>query len=244
MGKKNKEKVKEKKAAHKAHLAQLSASQSRVAAANALQDPLAPFSIFHKYDKNSIQVSVTCHPVAALDPATMEWVFDLTKRNMETLYETSDWGWRDKDKREELGEESAWYLICKDHDGNNVAFVHFRFDLEDDVEVLYLYEIQMEKQIRRKGLGRFLVTALTLMAKKYEMEKVCCTVFQHNHDSMSFFKDTCRFEVDETSPDAMIDLDEPVCYQILCKRVRPAASSTAAVTSSAVSTNSIATATS
>ena len=58
MGKKNKEKVKEKKAAHKAHLAQLSASQSRVAAANALQDPLAPFSIFHKYDKNSIQVSV------------------------------------------------------------------------------------------------------------------------------------------------------------------------------------------
>ena len=60
MGKKNKEKVKEKKAAHKAHLAQLSAAQSRVAAANALKDPLAPFSIFQKYEKNSIQVS--CAP--------------------------------------------------------------------------------------------------------------------------------------------------------------------------------------
>ena len=57
MGKKNKEKVKEKKAAHKAHLAQLSLSQSRVAAANALDDPLKPFSIFHNYNKNSLQVS-------------------------------------------------------------------------------------------------------------------------------------------------------------------------------------------
>jgi len=229
MGKKNKEKVKEKKAAHKAHLAQLSAAQSRVAAANALKDPLAPFSIFQKYEKNSIQVSVSCHHVSALDTATMDWIFDLTKRNMETLYETSDWGWKDKEKKEELSEESAWYLVGKDQDGNNVAFVHFRFDLEDDVEVLYLYEIQMEKQIRRKGLGRFLVTALTLMAKKYEMEKVLCTVFQHNHDSMKFFKETCRFEVDETSPDAMIDLDEPVCYQILCKRLRPASTTAASL---------------
>jgi len=230
MGKKNKDKVKEKKAAHKAQLAQLSASQSRITAANALQDPLAPFSLFQKYNKNDIQISVTCHPVSALEASVMDWVFDLTKRNMETLYETSDWGWRDKEKKEELTEETAWYLICKNEEGQNVAFVHFRFDLEDDVEVLYLYEIQMEKAIRRKGLGRFLVTVLTLMAKKYEMEKIVCTVFQHNHDSMKFFKETCRFEVDETSPDAMIDLDEPVCYQILCKRVRPA-STTIATTS-------------
>ena len=56
MGKKNKDKVKEKKAAHKAHLAQVSAAQSRIAAANALQDPLAPFTIFQKYEKNDIQV--------------------------------------------------------------------------------------------------------------------------------------------------------------------------------------------
>ena len=58
MGKKNKDKVKEKKAAHKAQLAQLSASQSRITAANALQDPLAPFSLFQKYNKNDIQVSM------------------------------------------------------------------------------------------------------------------------------------------------------------------------------------------
>ena len=78
---------------------------------------------------------MTCHSVSALDTPTMDWIFDLTKRNMETLYETSDWGWKDKEKREELTEDPAWYLLCKDHYGNNVAFVHFRFDMEDDVEV-------------------------------------------------------------------------------------------------------------
>ena len=66
MGKKNKDKVKSKKAAHKAHLAQLSASQSRVAAANALQDPLAPFSLFQKYSKNDIQVG--WHDWESCDP--------------------------------------------------------------------------------------------------------------------------------------------------------------------------------
>ena len=78
---------------------------------------------------------MSCHPVIALDESTMEWVFQLTKRNMETLYETSEWGWKDKEKKEELNEESAWYLICKNEKGENVAFCHFRFDLEDDVEV-------------------------------------------------------------------------------------------------------------
>ena len=77
----------------------------------------------------------------------MDWVFDLTKRNMQTLYETSDWGWRDKEKREELMEETAWYLICQDEQGNNVAFVHFRFDLEEDVEVSHFSDFTISPKM-------------------------------------------------------------------------------------------------
>jgi len=222
MGRKSKDKVKEKKAKHKAQLAQISAAQAKVNAANALDDPLSPFTAFQRYYRNGLEIDVTCCKVTSVNEETMDWVFNLTKRNMETLYESSEWGWRDKDKKEELNEEAAWYLMCKDKDGKDCAFVHFRFDLEEECEVLYLYEVQMEKEVRRKGLGRFLVTVMSLMAKKYELQKVVCTVFQHNHDSMAFFKEKCRFEVDETSPDAMVDLDEPICYQILSKRISPA----------------------
>jgi len=230
MGKKGKDKAKEKKAALKAQMAQVSAAQSIVAAANALENPLLPFSAFQNYDRNSLKISVSCHRVTTLPVQTTNWIFDLTKRNMQTLYDTCEWGWKDKDKQQELTEDTAWYLLCNDDENKNVAFVHFRFDLDDDIEVLYLYEIQMEKEVRRKGLGKFLVTILTLMAKKYEMQKVMCTVFTHNHDSMSFFKECCRFEVDETSPEFQLeslDLDDSLTdslfYQILSKKIKPTA---------------------
>nr|KAG5710715.1 hypothetical protein BaRGS_035117 [Batillaria attramentaria] len=95
---------------------------------------------------------------------TVEWAFNLTKDNMQTLYEESDWGWNDRDKREEMTDSRAWYLVAKDQEGKPVAFIHFRFDMEEDEEVLYCYEIQLEKAVRRKGLGKFMMQILELMA--------------------------------------------------------------------------------
>jgi hypothetical protein len=48
-------------------------------------------------------------------------------------------GWKDREKREEMSEERALYLIVRNKDGEPVAFVHFRFDMEYDEEVLYWY---------------------------------------------------------------------------------------------------------
>lgn len=44
--------------------------------------------------------------------------------------------WKDKDKRAELLDETAQYLIGK-QDGKPVAFSHFRFDMDFDWAVLY-----------------------------------------------------------------------------------------------------------
>ena len=55
-------------------------------------------------------------------------------------YEQSDWGWDDKQKREEMSEDAAWYLIARQTDTlQPVACVHFRFDLDEGEEVLYWY---------------------------------------------------------------------------------------------------------
>ena len=53
-------------------------------------------------------------------------------------YEKSEWGWKDREKKDEMTEHKAWYLIAKDTDDKPIAFVHFRFDMEFDEEVLYL----------------------------------------------------------------------------------------------------------
>lgn len=54
-------------------------------------------------------------------------------------YEENHWGWNDKQKREEMTDEKAWYLIARDanDESHPVALVHFRFDLEGEEEVLY-----------------------------------------------------------------------------------------------------------
>jgi len=50
------------------------------------------------------------------------------------------------------------------------------------------YELQLEPECRRKGLGRFLLQVLELMAFKANLSKVVLTVFTHNPAAVSFFK--------------------------------------------------------
>jgi len=54
-------------------------------------------------------------------------------------YAMSEWGWNDNEKRAEMADPQAWYLIAYDTDNNDqpVAAVHFRFDIDCDDEVLY-----------------------------------------------------------------------------------------------------------
>ena len=42
-----------------------------------------------------------------------------------------------------------------------LAFAHFRFDMDYDDEVLYVYEIQLEDCVKRKGLGKFMMQVIT-----------------------------------------------------------------------------------
>ena len=52
-------------------------------------------------------------------------------------YEQSEWGWKEREKRDEMKDERAWYLLARDSDSAPVAFSHFRFDVECGEEVLY-----------------------------------------------------------------------------------------------------------
>ena len=61
---------------------------------------------------------------------------------MKTLYEKSNWGWSEKNKRSEMMEEAAWYLLAKNEEGKICGFSHFRYDMDFDDEVLYVYEVR------------------------------------------------------------------------------------------------------
>ncbi|XP_071657577.1 N-alpha-acetyltransferase 40 isoform X2 [Patagioenas fasciata] len=219
MGRKS-SRAKEKKQRRLEERAAMAAVCAKVDAANKLEDPLASFPVFRKYDRNGLDVAIECKRAAALDPPTLDWAFDLTKANMQTLYEQSEWGWKEREKRAELRDERAWYLVARDPQRGPVAFSHFRFDVECGDEVLYCYELQLESRVRRRGLGKFLLQILQLVANSTQMKKVMLTVFKHNHGAYHFFRDALQFEVDGASPSASGCCGDDCSYEILSRRTK------------------------
>ncbi|XP_046848879.1 N-alpha-acetyltransferase 40-like isoform X2 [Xenia sp. Carnegie-2017] len=223
--KKKSGKGKEKKLKRKEEQAKISAAQLIVDAANNVDDLMKPLSPFTKYDRNGLKVSIKCIKICDMNKDDFDWAFQLTKTNMQVLYEKSSWGWNDKKKHEEMSEDNAWYLIAADENGKSVGLSHFRFDLDNDVEVLYCYEIQLDKSVRNRGLGKFLMQILQLLAHRYKMKKVMVTVFKDNEKAMDFFTKLLKFENDETSPRYYDPLNpEDYCYEILSRPVSKSSS--------------------
>ena len=71
-------------------------------------------------------------------------IVDLLTRNMKKLYEESNWGWNEKNKRSEMLEDAAWYLMARNSKGELYGFSHFRYDMDFDDEVLYVYEVSYD----------------------------------------------------------------------------------------------------
>jgi len=188
-----------------------------VKAANSVEDPLENLPSFKKYDKNGMNVTISAERLSELDGETKSWLMDLITRNMKALYEESDWGWKTANKEEEMFDDRAWYLLARDMEdgGKLLGFSHFRFDMDYDDEVLYVYEIQLEDCIRRKGLGKFMMQVLEIMAFKADMRKIMVTIFKHNPGAQKFFKEALKYEIDETCPTD--DVYEQYDYQILSK---------------------------
>lgn len=55
---------------------------------------------------------------------------------------------------------------CSENGGTLVGFVQYRFVVEEGIPVLYVYELQLEPRVQGKGLGKFLMQLIELIAHK------------------------------------------------------------------------------
>ncbi|XP_003738295.1 N-alpha-acetyltransferase 40 [Galendromus occidentalis] len=143
-----------------------------------------------------------------------EFLFGLTEKNMKDFYEKSNWGWNESQKRKELTKKTSQYLIARDPNGRIVAFVHYRFDMDFDLPVLYCYEIQLIEEVQRRGLGGHLMHILYKLAERFKMKKVILTVFKHNPQALNFYQQKLKFRLDATAPK-----ENHIDYTILSKNV-------------------------
>ncbi|TRM66152.1 acyl-CoA N-acyltransferase [Schizophyllum amplum] len=140
--------------------------------------------------------------VSDLTLAEMDRCWDILEENMQDMYKKSSWGWNPDSKRKELYHEDARFILVTRITADIpevLAFLTFRFEVEGDEDVAYLYELQICQSCRRQGLGRILMDQLRRIGAHYKMSKIMLTVFNANRPALQFYR-ALGFELDPTSP--------------------------------------------
>uniref|UniRef100_A0A7N0T2V7 N-alpha-acetyltransferase 40 n=1 Tax=Kalanchoe fedtschenkoi TaxID=63787 RepID=A0A7N0T2V7_KALFE len=200
-------------------------------------DPLSAFAPFRSYDRNGLCIRLESASGDKLSLPIKRYIQNLLKLNMEKQY-GCEWPSEEKIKRREMVAPEARYLfalepqaVCatqgsgqqeKEMDDSCtvesksaiVGFVHYRFTVEEDVPVLYVYELQLEPRVQGKGLGKFLMQLIELIAHKKHMSAVVLTVQTENLTAMRFYLSKLRYNISSISP-SQVGVEKN--YEILCK---------------------------
>ena len=180
--------------------------------------------VIHKADRVPDLAALVKDPAAdayqlAWGSPSLDDCSKLFQANMTDLYKQSSWGLDLEDKKEELSHSKARFVSLRAEGGALAAFLHFRFVMDDDENpscvVLYVYELQIDKEHQRKGLGRRLMCLVEQLAAATNMTKVVLTVFRANKGAMEFYE-KLGYTVDETSPSQHGEWTD---YEILSKVV-------------------------
>jgi len=177
---------------------------------------LESLKLFTKYNKNNLTLDLQYHKSEIFDDKIRDEIFVVFEQNMRDFYERSEVGWIKSEKWEELFDEDARYILARDQNNLIHGFVHLRFVVEDNQDVLYCYEIQVNKISQSKGLGTFLMKLLELIAFYNGFSKIMLTVFDINEEAKTFYKNKLGYAVDPFSPDE----DEECDYEILSKVIK------------------------
>uniref|UniRef100_A0A5B7A4V7 N-alpha-acetyltransferase 40 n=1 Tax=Davidia involucrata TaxID=16924 RepID=A0A5B7A4V7_DAVIN len=211
------------------------------AASSSDKDHLASFPPFCHYNRDGLSVYLKSGHGGRLSSTLKRYIQNLLKANMEGSY-GSEWPAEEKVKRREMVAPIALYIFVHeapnvnddqmstmverertftnsvDDRGSIVGFVQYRFTIEEEIPVLYVYELQLEPHVQGKGLGKFLMQLLELIARQNHMGAVVLTVQKANLLAMNFYTSKLRYAISSISPsrvDPLIGLKKS--YEILCK---------------------------
>ncbi|KAI3518108.1 hypothetical protein L1887_06499 [Cichorium endivia] len=191
------------------------------------KDHLADFAHSRHYNKNGLSLSLESGRGDKLSSNLKQQIQKLLKVNMEGPY-GAEWPTEEKIKRKEMTSPEALYIfvhnvenITDNSKESMIGFVQYRFTIEEEIPVLYVYELQLESSYQGKGLGRFLMLLIELIARKNGMGAVVLTVQKKNTSAMKFYLNKLRYNISAISPSKVYQMsgiiDQEKSYEILCK---------------------------
>ncbi|XVE77832.1 hypothetical protein DITRI_Ditri13aG0094500 [Diplodiscus trichospermus] len=197
-----------------------------IKAASAQIDHLASFPSYRIFNGNGLCLRLESGRGDKLSHSLKQYIKNLLKANMEGPY-GSEWAAEEKVKRRETVAPEARYIFIY-WNANGImedtaptpllGFLHFRFTLEEEIPVLYLYELQLDSSVQGKGLGKFLMQLIEFIARENRMGAVVLTVQKSNSSAMKFYISKLRYVVSSISPsrvDPLVGVEKN--YEILCK---------------------------
>ncbi|KAJ8907532.1 hypothetical protein NDN08_007643 [Rhodosorus marinus] len=154
------------------------------------------------YKKGSKDVveRVTCQVYSRRELAekTLSWAFSMVELNVKEFYGDS---WSPREKQRELKSDHAQFIFVRvvlilfpaldlheDDRGVRDGFASFRFCVEDDEAILYIYELQVDEKVRGKGIGKHMLKLLEEVAAHMKMSKVILTVHKSNERAIAFYR--------------------------------------------------------
>jgi N-alpha-acetyltransferase 40 len=182
------------------------------------RDVLADFKAFQTFNRNGLKLNINFFTGGNLQPTTRRWMHSLTKKNMKEVYD-KDYGWDDEDKMSELREKASRFLVVTQEfaDGDfvdekltkKVAFVNFRFTLQGECyesmkgeTCLFIYDIQVEPEYQRKGLGKHLMQLCELIGTKQRMKFLQLLIPNGNDVAVNFLSTKLKdYDFDATGLD-------------------------------------------
>ncbi|KAB2005052.1 hypothetical protein ERO13_D11G227400v2 [Gossypium hirsutum] len=214
-----------KKLKRKEILEKKKAADQLLKAASAQIDHLTSFPSFCYFNKNGLCLCLESGSGDKLSNCTKQHIQKLLKANMMGPY-GSEWAVEEKVKRREMVAPQARYIFVYWNANEMMdnaftpllGFLHFRFTLEEEIPVLYLYELQLDSSVQGKGLGKFLMQLVELIAQENRMGAVVLTVQKSNSLAMKFYISKLRYVVSSISPsrvDPLVGVEKN--YEILCK---------------------------
>ncbi|KAL6863016.1 hypothetical protein ACO1O0_003260 [Amphichorda felina] len=139
-----------------------------------------------------------------LSKAEMDTCFELLAEMSGPDYMCSQGGWHPSAKKEEMDSPDLRYILVKANGANTEesiqGFASLMPTFEDQVPVIYCYEMQLRPAVQGVGLGRRLMNyVLATAANTPSVVGTMLTCFVHNQGARRFYE-WMGFVVDESSP--------------------------------------------
>lgn len=169
-------------------------SQSRARFYETLVKPaLAKYSLPEEHTAENFEYHFDFS--GTLSEAHFAACFDLIQETSSAAYAASSRGWKPAEKQAEMREPDMRYLLvlakpekASAASARLVAFTSLMITEEDDMPVVYCYEVHVSPAWQGKRIGAVLMQVLEAIGRQAQMQKAMLTVFTSNEAGIRFYE--------------------------------------------------------